>query len=48
MATDVTKPWKRKFFEVKDIKDERISKAFIKPAQHGLLKKEKGNANKHS
>lgn len=48
MPTDVTKPWKRKFLEVKDIKEDRGEKTFIKPARHGLLeKKEKSNAHKH-
>ena len=47
MATDVTKPWKKKFFEVKDIKDDRASRPFIKPAKHGLLDKEKKNAHQH-
>lgn len=48
MAKDVTKPWKQQFLKVKDVDVGDAPKTIIKPAEHGLLKKGKTNADKHS
>ena len=49
MAKDVTKPWKSQFFDTKEVDTGKVPKTFMKPPQHGLIKKkEKRNANKHS
>lgn len=46
---DVTKPWKQQFFEAREIETGKVPKTFIKPPEHGLLKKKgKRNANKHT
>jgi hypothetical protein len=45
IITDVTKPWKRQFFDTKEIEPGEPPKTIIRPAEHGILKKDKRNAN---